>query len=176
MYTEVMVDLETLGSTPGSVIISIGAVFFGRGMPEAQWRNFEVPVISVASCEAAGLHQDAATVQWWAEQAAEARTVVDAAKVGGFHLAWALQELRDVFPLGAKLWGNGADFDNVLLSCAYAATGIEPPWKFYNNRCFRTMKNESTVAAPSFLGVKHNALADALHQTRWLQAIWAVQK
>jgi hypothetical protein len=173
-YTDVMVDLETVGTAPGSGIISIGAVAFTQGTPQDEWLAFEVPVISLASNAAAGLRRDQATCDWWADQEPEARMVYDAAQEGGAHLAWALTEFARFFPSGARLWGNGADFDNVLLRCAFVAVGLEAPWRYSASRCFRTLKSQFTaVASPEFQGVKHNALADALHQTRWLQNIVA---
>ena len=41
------------------------------------------------------------------------------------------------------VWGNGADFDNTILSSSYSETGLEQPWSFRNNRCYRTIKNLS---------------------------------
>jgi len=48
------------------------------------------------------------------------------------------------------------------------------PWKYYNSQCFRTMKvQHASTPEPAFQGTRHNALADAQHQARWLQSIWA---
>jgi hypothetical protein len=98
--------------------------------------------------------------------------VYDAALLGGDHIVEALLLFDRAFPVDACLWGNGADFDNALLACAYKAAALIPPWAYVNNRCFRTMRKEHAVVEPLKLGVHHNALDDALHQTRWLQKIW----
>jgi len=48
------------------------------------------------------------------------------------------------------------------------------PWDFRQNRCLRTLKNmrpEFMELEPEFLGVRHNALDDAMHQTKWLHSI-----
>ncbi len=71
------------------------------------------------------------------------------------------------------VWSNGADFDIPMLSHAYAQHGLEPPWQFHRNRCFRTYKNlpgAKGIRIPP-LGVKHNALSDAHNQAVTLQAI-----
>lgn len=175
-YTDVMVDLETVGTAPGSGIISIGAVAFEAGMNELDWRLFEVPVISTASCRQAGLTSDPDTVLWWEKQEPDAKQVFEAAKTGGAHIAWALTELITFFPTDVRLWGNGADFDNVLLNCAFKAVGLQTPWKYSASRCYRTLKREILIPEPKFKGTRHNALADALHQTRHLQQIWAVMR
>lgn len=60
----VMIDLETFGTRPGSVIVSIGAVEFSMdGIGEAYYR-----AIDVASSLLAGLTIDEITVKWWREQ------------------------------------------------------------------------------------------------------------
>lgn len=63
MLNHCMLDLETFGTKPGSVIRSIGAVMFdldGRTGPEF-YRN-----IDEESCVKAGLTYDPSTVSWWA--------------------------------------------------------------------------------------------------------------
>ena len=173
-YTDVMLDLETLGTAPGSVILSIGAVAFAEGLPESEWKTLEVKPISVSNSRLYELTIDESTLAWWLHQSAEARKVLDQAlepvKPGGcYQLEFALGEFAIWFPEGARVWGNGANFDNVLLRGAYDAISLKPPWQFFDDRCFRTMKNLfKCVSAPDFQGVKHDALADALHQTRWL--------
>ena len=174
MFTDVMIDLETLGTAPGSVILSIGAVAFAPGMQEADWSQIHLLPISVKNSRQAGLTIDESTLAWWMHQSDEARGVLDCALEGGRTLCGALTEFSEWFPSGTKLWGNGANFDNVLLRCAYTAACMEPPWKYYDDMCFRTMKKTfAKVPAPTLQGVKHDALADAMHQTRWLQAILA---
>jgi hypothetical protein len=173
-YTDVMVDLETLGTAPGSVILSIGAVAFNIGAPESTWNLFEAKPIKVRSSRAVGLTIDEGTLAWWMHQDAEARGLLDCALegAGGLALPEALDEFAEWFPDKAVLWGNGANFDNVLLRSAYVAVGRTVPWAYYNDRCYRTLKNLFKQAQPSaFQGTKHDALADALHQTRHLVSI-----
>ena len=78
--------------------------------------------------------------------------------------------LRLPFPQKVKLWGNGSDFDNVLMITACEAAGVKPAWKFYNHRCHRTLKNLCrSVTMPERVGTYHNALDDA--KTQALHAI-----
>lgn len=171
-YTDVMLDIETLGTAPGSSIISIGAVAFTLDMDEADWRLFEVPVITAQSNYAARLSTDDDTMAWWREQEPAARSVYDAALNNcGAHLAWALTEFSAWYPKDARLWGNGAAFDNVLLRSVYAALDISAPWSHKNDRCYRTARRLIAFEEPAFQGVHHNALADAAHQARHLTRI-----
>ena len=91
----------------------------------------------------AGLEIDASTLMWWMGQSAAARKAVTRKDTES--LVEALQGL-DIF-IGvasekkkAKVWGNGASFDNVILANAYRATNLDLPWNYWNDRCYRTMK------------------------------------
>ena len=165
-----MLDLETLGNGSRSVIISIGAVEFD---PEsgALGREFYVNV-DPQSCVSAGLEIDASTVMWWMQQSEAARAVF---KQPAGQLFDALQEFSRWFPALAQVWGNGATFDNVILSNAYRAAGLEQPWKFSADRCYRTLKNLMPDVKQGSVGTAHNALDDAkyqaLHAIKLLQII-----
>lgn len=172
-FKNVMIDLETLGTAPGSIILSIGAVAFNEGQPESEWSVFNSGPINIDSSYSVGLTSDEATVAWWSRQAEDARKLLTAAQVGGADVRKALYGFMVWFPGGASIWSNGASFDEPVLTAAYrVATAGAPPWEYYNSCCYRTMKNLfRNVPAPEFQGLKHDALADALHQTRHLQAI-----
>ena len=69
------------------------------------------------------------------------------------------------------VWGNGASFDNVILSQMYRRHQIAQPWKWWNDRCYRTTLAGHPPVNLDFVGTKHNALDDAMHQARTLIAI-----
>lgn len=174
-YTDVMLDMETLGTAPGSAIISVGAVAFSEEMNEADWSVYRSGPVSRASCAAIGLTADTATLEWWSQQDAEARKVFDASM---WHTAADIVDVLHAFagwyPQGTRLWSNGANFDGVLMREAYRRAMLPPPCQYYDERCYRTMKNLwPTVAPPVFEGVKHDALDDARYQARHLRAILA---
>ena len=153
-----MLDLETLGNSPGSVIVALGAVKFGEGEITATFYER----IDPESCVAAGLQMDCATVLWWLRQADQAR--LEITKPGK-----PLPEVLTSFAawIGAddvELWGNGAAFDNVVLASAYDATGIPRPWKFWNDRCYRTLKSLHPEIPVERSGTHHHALDDATSQ------------
>jgi exodeoxyribonuclease VIII len=70
-----------------------------------------------------------------------------------------------------RVWGNGSDFDNAILACAYKAVEQPVPWQFWNNRCYRTIKNLFPSIKMIRGGVHHNALDDAKSQARHAQLI-----
>lgn len=167
--TDVMIDLETLATCADAVIVSIGAVKFDR------YNHIDDKALytAVAIGSQPGRRMTTDTVAWWMQQSDEARSVFfDPDK---HTLEEALAELCGwMDDPKYHVWSNGADFDIPIVIHAMEQLGIVPTWKFYNHRCFRTLKTLfPNVAKPPFEGVKHNALADAAQQAKWAQAIFA---
>lgn len=168
---DVMVDLETMGTGPNAAIIAIGAVEFDTATSRTGCQFYEV--VSLESSVAGGGIMDPTTVMWWLGQSDEARKAVQA---DGVHINVALQRfttwlgqraLRDEL----RLWGNGAGFDNVVLETAYQRAQHPCPWRFYNNRCYRTIKAIAPDVKAIRVGTHHNALDDAITQARHLIAV-----
>lgn len=72
---------------------------------------------------------------------------------------------------GYWVWSQGGNFDDPMLSAALRAVGLEPPWKFWNSQCTRTVYR---LAGLNFnkiprSGTHHNALDDAIHQVACVQ-------
>jgi len=168
IFTDVMVDLETLGTVPGCVVLSIGAVAFNAQTGELG-PEFYI-VVNTDDCISQGLHINEDTMDWWEKQSEEARQVLIEAgdKDKSIPLARSLNEFNDyLYQVGlkqVKIWGNGADFDNAILACCYNALGRKVPWSPWNGRCYRTLKN--LIEGPSLKreGTYHNALDDAKSQ------------
>lgn len=156
----VMLDLETLGTRPGDIVLSIGAVKFDAdaGLGEEFYLT-----IDAESCKAAGLRAQKSTLEWWAKQSPEAR---EAAFKGEFSLNVALTKFSMWMPPldDAVVWGNGANFDNALLAAAYRAMKMDTPWKFWNDRCYRTISAMFLRSRVERVGTHHNALDDAKTQ------------
>lgn len=163
----VMVDLETLGNGSNSVIISIGAVAFNLDKNETFTNTF-YSVTNPQSCIDVGLKMDASTVMWWMRQSEEARK---AFAKEGYPLPQELINFSNWYPDGAKFWGNGATFDNVILSNAYAACKIKKPWGYADDRCYRTVKALYPDVKVERVGVYHNAVDDAVTQAKHLVAM-----
>jgi exodeoxyribonuclease VIII len=166
MIRDVMVDLETLGSGPGAAILSIGAQAFDREF--GLGRSFYT-VINRDSCVVAGLGFDAETIAWWARQSEDAAAVLSEATSDlAPPLALALDNFNHFlagFGPDVRVWGNGSDFDNAILAVAFRRVGRAPGWKFFNSRCYRTLKNlRPDVPLQLREGTFHNALDDARTQ------------
>lgn len=158
----VMVDLETPDNSVTSGIISIGAVKFdgdGINREDTFYR-----VIDLQSCIDNGLTVSGSTIAWWMKQSDEARKVFNEPSV---HIAIALQDFAKWLPEDCKMWGNGAAFDNAILSHAYKKCFQPQPWAFWDDRCYRTVAAATDVRRVQ-QGVHHNALDDAISQAEHL--------
>lgn len=162
--SHVMLDLETLGLRPGCVVLSIGAVFFdaNKGLGAEFYE-----VISRPQSVALGLKEDTGTLNWWENRTAEARKVLlAAADPIAASPVQALSLFNDFLRRGknVKVWGNGADFDNPILSAVYDAAGVAQGWAPFNGRCYRTLKNMADGPKLKRVGTYHHALDDAKSQ------------
>lgn len=164
----VMVDLETLGRRAGCVVLSLGAVYFDPLAGELGDELYSV--VFVKGQDKFGLHTDPETLAWWMKQSEQARDVLAKSSrlATSERLPRALQIFNDfIEPAGfknVKIWGNGADFDNAILTACYAAVGSSIPWEFWNNRCYRTLKSLAPSIKMTRAGTYHNALDDAKSQ------------
>ena len=166
-----MIDLETLGTSPGCVVLSIGAVFFDEVGLGAKFHRH----ISVQDSVQHGLTIDGDTALWWLGQTDDARQGVLSGQKEAVPLLEACKEFADfinMYGSNPKVWGNGASFDNPILAELYKRRGVPTPWKFWNDRCYRTKAAEYPDVRMEREGVHHNALNDAVSQAKHLQAIW----
>lgn len=167
---DVMIDLETLDTRPSTVILSVGAVRFDLEQPDVIGDTFHVH-IDIDTCLAAGRTVSGSTLLWWLDQDDDARKKISCAD--RVPLRDALLSLSTFIGPKDRVWGNGAGFDNVILSDAYRSLNLEQPWRYWGDMCYRTLKNlYRHVPRPELVGVAHDALDDAVFQARHLQLIY----
>lgn len=185
MTEHVMIDIETLGKGSYACIWTIGAVKFdpmaaqpdGTDQYNVQMIDKFHVRISIESAMRAGLRCDGGTLDWWMDEKRDAARKAIVAMP-----AIALTEALDGFaewmlagrPYGDKdipVWGNGATFDNVIVSNAYQVCNIEKPWSYKTDRCYRTLKALAPDVKPIDVGTAHGALDDAIAQAWHLQRI-----
>ena len=164
MAKHVMLDLETYGTKPGCIILSIGAVTFDiDGLYEEFYE-----VLDLKSSKAWGFKEEFSTVKWWSKQSLEARKAVF--ESGGDVLpdrgikdfsSW-VEKVN-----GKSLWANGADFDIPILQAYYEEMGVVWPFHFVNDRCFRTLRTMCPIQQIEENLCEHNALEDAKWQARY---------
>ncbi|EFG3311959.1 exonuclease, partial [Escherichia coli] len=167
LWHHLMIDLETMGKNPDAPIASIGAVFFDPQTGE-QGPEFS-KIIDMGTC---GGTVDISTIEWWLQRSGEARAAILADRIP---LDDALLQLREFIDENSgeffvQVWGNGANFDNVILRRSYERQEIPCPWRYTNDRDVRTIVALGLVmdfdarSVITFEGERHNALHDARYQ------------
>ncbi|HDU5039430.1 TPA: 3'-5' exoribonuclease [Klebsiella pneumoniae subsp. pneumoniae] len=180
-YVHVMVDLETMGKKNNAPIVAIGAVVFDPATGSIGESFYKV--VCLESSVNWGAVIDPSTVIWWLKQSSEARSAI--VNDDAIPLQDALLQFREFVSDNvaggskkAQVWGNGASFDNSILRSSYDCIAEDYPWEYWNDRDVRTMVElgqaisfDPKTTIP-FEGYRHNALADAIHQARYVSAIW----
>lgn len=174
-----MLDLETMSTKPNAALVAIGAVVFNAENVIGKFYR----AVDLQSSMDARLDVEAGTVAWWSRQSDEARAVLTDPDAG--HLHYALEGfqrwLGDIRHINLNnfddilIWGNGANFDNVILRSAYSAAGYDAPWSPFNDRCYRTIKSGYPDIKLERTGTHHNAENDAESQANHLIAINAAK-
>lgn len=176
-FNHVMVDLETLATSPNAVILSIGAVRFNPYIVTQviDLDNCFYRVIDIGSSIMTGMEISPETIKWWQKQSNEAQSDVFLAE--SVHISNALASFSSWLPTeDFTIWGNGSSFDIPILENAYRKTKITNPWKYSSHRDYRTikmlyerLKKDKNYFPEKMNGTAHNALDDARHQVTCLQ-------
>lgn len=167
-FDAVMLDLETLGTLPGCVIVSLGAVEFDTNTGKIGRRFYRT--IKIQSALNVGLFVEGQTIEWWLKQSEEARAAIlkDAVDIEVALCAFALW-----FNPNYTIWGNGLGFDVSILKMAFHAIKYPHPWKYDAERDVRTIvaENPELKNKAAFVGVRHEPIADCEHQIKYVVAI-----
>lgn len=163
---DLMIDIETLGTVPGSIIFEIAAVSFNPNTYEVKdtFHTF----ISPQSCRDAGLVSDESTEEFWLERGVT-EISLNRAHCDNILAAELLHLDAWIYAVNPKLiWCKGLDFDLPLLKAAFAAVGRDQPWKYYQGKDLRTVWSE---AFPSTWekSEDHSALNDCYNQITLLR-------
>lgn len=166
---DVMLDLETLSAEQDAIVAAIGAVKMDMDTKEVlPLDSFHMTLLWVDQ-HRRGRTCHPATFHFWMKQDHAAQSTI----------MWkptmenkdTLQCFSD-FMVGVDgLWGNSAAFDCGILESLFKSYEMRVPFKYWQHRCFRTMKNLTSVPEPMREGVHHYALDDAIHQANWLMEI-----
>ncbi|WP_247181075.1 exonuclease, partial [Escherichia coli] len=175
LWHHLMIDLETMGKNPDAPVNAIAGKFFdpvtGEMGPEFS---------KTIDLETAGGVIDRDTIKWWLKQSREAQSAILTNEIP---LDDALLQFREFIAENSgeffvQVWGNGANFDNVILRRSYERQGIPCPWRYNNDRDVRTMVALGLVidfdarTTIPFEGECHNALHDARYQAKYVSVIW----
>lgn len=171
MTNHVMLDIETLDTKPSAVVASIGAVKFDPSTNElgkgVSWN------LDMDQQLTLGRTVSANTLQFWFNQdkAVQESTFLTLRSNPKAVLDELVSMCKD-----CCVWGNGASFDNVIihsLAETYGMDSSREPWPFWMDRCFRTVVQlfDPEKELRSDNDMRHDALADAEQQAKWLMRI-----
>jgi len=170
MTVHLMVDIETLGTRPGAIILSVAFVRFSD---EA---NMTIN-LSIPDQEMLGMEKDESTLAWWAKQDPIA---MQRATSNPLPLAQALPYIATWLNWARgtddfQIWCHGATFDCPLLDELFRRANMPCPWQFWQVRDTRTLYDLALINPKDFaVPPPHVALNDAIGQTRAANAALAI--
>lgn len=166
---QIMLDLETLDTAPTAIVLSIGLCRFDPAAEGDGIKDQHYVVLSVGDQEENERTVSESTMAWWEEQSDAAKVVLAQAAEAEHDVHEKLLRVAEWMGTNPVLWGNGSDFDNVILASLFNTYEFSRlPWSFRRNRCFRTLCAMAWQRSIPFQtareGTHHNALDDAVYQ------------
>lgn len=173
-YTEIMVDIETVGAPPTGAIVAIAAVAYKMDTGDVIDEFYEK--VSLDSCLSAGLTVDEDTLInfWMLNTTPKAKE--ETFRGMKYTLKESLTSLSK-FILSQKnirIWCLHNSFDFAILKNAYTALDMALPWSHTKEMDIATLRAIQPEALLSVEreGVYHNALADCHYQIKWQRKIY----
>lgn len=164
MNDALMIDIETLGTTPTAAIIQIGATAFDYHSNEMKTVTIDV----VPDLRLTNVDWD--TIRWWLNQSEEAR--ISITRTPRNSPVEALEDLNTFFNqhchINTEVWAYPPSFDIVILENLYKTFRVDTPWKRQKILCVRTLKTLAGKVSRPKPTVAHDAGADSLAQAKWV--------
>lgn len=135
-YTDLMIDLETLGTSSDAVILQIGWVFFDRDNASRTFfsRGWYPDINEQVNM---GFQIDIRTMEWWMQQNSEEYRVQQQAN--RLPVDQVVAEMIDIWNSAGReytnVWAKGTHFDLPILRKI-----LPEPWHFRNIHDLRTLK------------------------------------
>jgi len=171
--TDVMLDLETLGTRPNAVILSIGAIKFDRHRCDIKRdKNYKsLPSdrifyerIHIKSCLDVGLVIDEATDEWWKKQPVDVQYEALHNKDRS-DIKTVLERFNKWFDGSIYIWGNGSSFDITIIEEAFRRCDIKQLWLPWDVRDLRTLYDMGDVSQKDVPNKnKHHPVHDCYNQ------------
>ena len=171
MATHATIDIETLGTSPDTVVLTIGGIKFDPMEDDGLHSQFYYRLDADEQIEM-GRTVDEKTLEWWEKQPEEIRKEA-LETTGRVSPEQSLKALNKWLVGVDKIWCQGPVFDIGILENLYRQIGLHHNWPFYIIRDSRTLfslmdkdpRKEIDFAA-------HNALADAIVQSLCIQKVY----
>lgn len=182
-FQHIMCDIETTGLKPDrNHIIQVCAVRFNLQTQEYDPNLFEVCLTPQTApfrsfCPL--------TMEWW--QDSERRPILDKIAEAGVDSRTAITAFFNWLNTGARLvfWGNRNGFDYMFLQSYFADFNVSFPFNYWDSKDLLSYTEGLCEGAGvpfikknslEFVGTKHNAKDDTLHQLKYLLHVERVIK
>ena len=167
---DIMLDLETLGTRPGCVILTLGAVKFDPYSLQEPGPGIYFRV-DVDEQTALGREVQEDTLAWWISQADDIREE-DLGENDRVSLDTLYRDLNRFLVGANNIWAQGPLFDFAILENLYRQMGWPTPWQYWQIRDSRTLfgvHGDPRVKGKAGL---HNALEDCVSQATAVQQVY----
>jgi hypothetical protein len=171
MTTHATIDIETLGTSPDTVVLTIGGIKFNPHEDDGLHSEFYYRLDADEQINM-GRSVDEKTIQWWETQSEEVKNEAMSPD-DRVSVEETLRALNKWLVGVDKLWCQGPVFDIGILQDLYTGIDLHWNWAFWDIRDSRTLfglmdkdpRKEIDFAA-------HNALADAIVQSLCIQRVY----
>ena len=173
--TDLMVDIETFGSSHDTMLVSIGGVAFNE---EEITSKFEVNIDFVSQDKMRTI--DPKTLFWWFQK--NHRAIPALHSPAPIPIKKAMTEFANwvAHTPHECIWANGASFDLPILRHALSQHRIPCPWKFWEELCMRPIRRigqnlgiewKDFITNESSDLNAHVGINDAIMQAEYVQAV-----
>lgn len=166
-----MIDLETLATTPDAVVFQIGFAVFDKDGNVFDSVRMEIDILPQIM---KGRKVDPETQRWWAQQLESSWYRHFDNQISLDH-AFATIKRHFVSRECRHVWANSPSFDCVILESLAGQFNLELPWNFRQQMDVRTLKTLGRIMEVPRLDPEpatHDSREDCLRQIREVSHYW----
>lgn len=175
VYTDLMIDIETVGRTPGCAIIQIAAVPFNINTGQISTNVFKMSInLDHQLKSGKGFTYCPNTYKWWMKENPKLFKLLSTSTHKYNQVGSEFQKYFRSLPNNQKIrvWGNSNRFDLGIIEGWYKKSigfKFEPFWNTWLENDCRTLSNLKPLIKKNlkFIGTKHDAIDDCKHQIKY---------
>ena len=166
MAIHAMIDLETLHTTPGAAVLTVGGVKFDPFSDAEPHSEFYYKL----DIDSQYRQVSDATINWWSQQDPKVQEEAFNEE-GRVSVDTVVEQLTKWIHNRDVIWGHGYGFDITILENLYRMMERPIPWQFWQVRDSRTLFSALKNGDPrkSMQTDLNNAIADAYFQAKSVQ-------
>ena len=163
MIKHAMIDIETLGTSPGCIVTHVAVVVFDP-VNSSLLDSLHI-CLSIYPQIKAGLLFEESTLKWWLNQSQEARQIFS---MNSYPISFLVDALDQIVDKDTRVWSH-ATFDIPILNHVLKVFGYKSPFNYKRCMDIRTLQElyrslYNTEVSDYKTGVHHNALDDCKSQ------------